>query len=229
VDLEDRVAAELLRGEEGLALALGHGDLAAPAGEALRTVGGGRDQAEGKRKALLAAEELGGDTVLEVHNTIKDGVGGLLRMFGLERFEGAAKLGIDLAATSGARMLGEAIAESNPGVAGTLQTVSTIIERKQAQRTAADVRAAIAPLTGAVRASFGEAVGRALAPALNTVGALPAPAEEPAAEPEVVEVAPKARKSGSAKPRAAGGRKAKDAPTPKAPEVVEVEEVDAAE
>lgn len=214
---------EASKGGRGLVAA------AADGAKGLARRGGQIAMAEGKRKALLAAEELGGDTVLEVHNTIKDGVGGLLRMFGLERFEGAAKLGIDLAATSGARMLGEAIAESNPGVAGTLQTVSTIIERKQAQRTAADVRAAIAPLTGAVRSSFGEAVGRALAPALNTVGALPAPAEEPAAEPEVVEVAPKARKSGSAKPRAAGGRKAKDAPTPKAPEVVEVEEVDAAE
>lgn len=214
---------EASKGGRGLVAA------AADGAKGLARRGGQIAMAEGKRKALLAAEELGGDTVLEVHNTIKDGVGGLLRMFGLERFEGAAKLGIDLAATSGVRMLGEAIAESNPGVAGTLRTVSTIIERKQAQRTAADVRAAIAPLTGAVRSSFGEAVGRALAPALHTAGALPAPAEEPAAEPEVVEVAPKARKSGSAKPRAAGGRKAKDAPTPKAPEVVEVEEVDAAE
>ena len=214
---------EASKGGRGLVAA------AADGAKGLARRGGQIAMAEGKRKALLAAEELGGDTVLEVHNTIKDGVGGLLRMFGLERFEGAAKLGIDLAATSGARMLGEAIAESNPGVAGTLRTVSTIIERKQAQRTAADVRAAIAPLTGAVRSSFGEAVGRALAPALHTAGALPAPAEEPAAEPEVVEVAPKARKSGSAKPRAASGRKAKDAPTPKAPEVVEVEEVDAAE
>jgi len=190
--------------------------------------------AEGKRRTAMAAEELGGDTVLEIHNTVKDGLGGLLSAFGLEKFVPAVKLGVDLAATSGARMLGEALQESNPTVAGTLKTMSTFIERKQAQRTAESVRAAIAPLTGAVRASFGEAVGRALAPALNTVGALPAPAEEPAAEPEVVEVAPTQAKStrksgGSAKPRAASGRKAKDAPTPKAPEVVEVEEVDAAE
>lgn len=215
------------RGAKGLAAA------AVDAGKRGASTLGRVAAAEGRRKMGKAAKELGGDTVLGAHNAVKEGIAGLLGAFGLEKFAPAAKLGIDLAATSGARMLGEALQESSPGVARVLLTTSEIIEDKQAQATAQAARAAIAPLTGALRSSFGEAVGRALAPALNTIGALPAPSEDPEEgdEDEVEEVeAPKparGRKAAAAKPAAKAApraRKPKAAATTPAP--AELEDAD---
>ena len=167
--------------------------------------------AEGKRKALKAAKELGGDTVLDVYEGVKGDVGKFMEAFGLERFIPAMHVAADVAATSGARMLGEALQETSPKLATALVAVSETIEDKQAQRTAGAVRAALAPAVEAIREGFGQAAGRMLAPALQTIGALPAaPDEDDDGEAEDAEEVKPAKKA-ARKPKAKTARKPKAA------------------
>lgn len=180
--------------------------------------------AEGKRKALKAAKELGGDTVLDVHEGVKTVTSKLLSAFGLDKFIPAANIAADLAATSGARMLGEALQETSPKLATALVTIGETIEDKQAQRTAGAVRAALAPAVDAIKEGFGQAAGRMLAPALQSIGALPAPADDGGEEPEDDEDA--AEETPPAKPakktaKKAGKKPAKKSKPAPAPEPAE--------
>ena len=89
--------------------------------------------------------------------------------------------------------------------------VSETIEDKQAQRTAGAVRAALAPAVEAIREGFGQAAGRMLAPALQTIGALPAaPDEDDDGEAEDAEEVKPAKKA-ARKPKAKTARKPKAA------------------
>lgn len=168
--------------------------------------------AEGKRKAAKAAKEFGGDTVFDVYEGVKGAAAQFMEAFGLERFIPAMHVAADVAATSGAHMLGEALQETSPKLASVLVAVSETIEDKQAQRTAAGVRAALAPAVEAIREGFGQAAGRMLAPALQTLGALPAPADEDDSdEAGDAEEAKPAKKSAARKPKAKAARKPKAA------------------